>query len=202
MAIMRPPGGYQAATRRPPGGHQVATMQTPGGHRRSPGGHQGATRRGHYATTRRPPGATRRGHYATTRRPTGGQQGATRRPTGGHQTASRRLQNMNSYSETEKMRKKEPQRKIIVKLSMAVGNNILSINVCSYSVFSLNICGNKCSFIIYLLFIYQEAANRRPPDGHQAATSGHQATTRWQPGGHQANKRCMKAVINLMLLSF
>jgi hypothetical protein len=60
---------------------------------------------------------------------------------------------MNSYGEAEKMRKKKPQRKIIEKLSLAVGNNILSINVYSYSVFSLNICGNKCSFIIICLFI-------------------------------------------------
>jgi hypothetical protein len=36
---------------------------------------------------------------------------------------------------------------------MAVGNNIQCVNVYSYSVFSLNICGNKCSFI-YLFYLF------------------------------------------------
>ena len=60
---------------------------------------------------------------------------------------------MNSYGEAEKMRKKKPKRKIIEKLSLAVGNNIPSINVYSYLVFSLNSCGNKCSFI-YFIYLF------------------------------------------------
>ncbi len=62
------------------------------------------------------------------------------------------------FSELKNMKQRNWERNTTAKnygeTILAVGNNILSINVYSYSALSLNIYGNKCSFIYFFIFIY------------------------------------------------